>query len=143
MAALCYASDHEQVVDIMIALTRPATLDGVIIAGSESIELYLSLRRRGFGRVATPATCHLARRQYAIGLVAGRNLVAALAQVSPFLTVNSVIAVLIDSSEGELSMKIRHRLQEMGFGIEAGVRCRRGLVLFACRHGVCQMRQAA
>jgi hypothetical protein len=143
MAELCCASDREQVVDIMIALTRPSPLDSVIVAGSESMELYLSLRRRGFGRAATPATCRTPRRRYAIGLVMGQNLMGALAQASLFLTTNAIIAVLIDSREGEFSMKIRHKLQQMGFRIEAGVRCQRGLVLSADRRGFSQMEQAA
>jgi len=143
MAELCCASDREQVVDIMIALTRPSPLDSVIIAGSESMEFYLSLRRRGFGRAATPAMCRTPRRRYAIGLVMGQNLMGALAQAALFLTTNATIAALIDSREGEFSMKIRHKLQQMGFRIEAGVRCRRGLVLFADRRGFSQMEQAA
>ena len=143
MAELCYASDQEQVVDIMIALTRPSPLDSVMITGSESTQLYFSLRRRGFGRVATPVTCPTPKRRHVVGLVAGQNLLAALAQASAFLSTNSGIAVLIDSREGELTMKIRHKLLQMGFRIEAGVRCQRGLVLFASRRGFSQMEQAA
>jgi hypothetical protein len=52
-----FASDQEQAVDTMIALTHPSTLGGIIITGSESMELYLVLRRRGYNRVATPVTC--------------------------------------------------------------------------------------
>jgi hypothetical protein len=73
----------------------------------------------------------------------GQNLMGALAQASLFLTTNAIIAVLIDSREGEFSMKIRHKLQQMGFRIEAGVRCQRGLVLSADRRGFSQMEQAA
>ena len=62
---------------------------------------------------------------------------------SPFLTANSAIAVLIESQEGDSAMTIRHKLQQMGFRIEAGVRCRQGFVLFACRRGCAQMEQAA
>jgi hypothetical protein len=142
MAESC-RSDQGQVLDAMIALTRPSNLDGVIIAGSESMEYYVSLKRRGYSRVRTPATCPVARGQHGVGLIAGHNLLAALAQVSPFLSVNSVIAVLIDSREGEFCMKIRQRLQQMGFRIEAGVRCRRGLVLSGWRQGLAQMERAA
>jgi hypothetical protein len=143
MAEPCCASDQDQVVDTMIALTRPSSLDGVIIAGSDSMEYYLSLRRRGFSRVATPATCPIVRRQHAVGLVTGQNPMAALAQASPFLRANSAIAVLIESRKGDISMKVRHKLQQMGFRIEAGVRCHRGLVLSAYRQGFSQMEQAA
>jgi len=143
MAEIYSVLDHRQVIDVFVALTRPSPLDSVIITGDESMALYLSLRRRGFARVATPATCRIPRRRHIIGIVTGRNPVAALAQVSPFLTANSAIAVLIESQEGDSSMTIRHKLQQMGFRIEAGVRCRQGFVLFACRRGCAQMEQAA
>jgi hypothetical protein len=55
-------SDQEQVVDTMIALTRLSNLHRTIIAGNDSMRLYCSLRRRGFIRVATPATCSACRR---------------------------------------------------------------------------------
>jgi len=133
----------EQVIDTMIALTRPSNTDSIIIAGSESMELYTLLRRRGFRAVATPVTCPVARRRHPVGLIAGRNLLAALAQVSPFLSANAAVAVLIESREGELCMKVRQRLQQMGFRIEAGVRCQQGLVLSACRLDFAQMKNAA
>jgi hypothetical protein len=141
------ASTREQVVDTMIGLTRLSNLHRAIIAGSDSMELYLALRRRGFVRVATTATCRIARRQHAVGLIAGQNslpaLEAALAQISQFLGTSATIAVLIDSLESGLSLKIRTRLEQMGFRIEAGVRCQRGLVLSAWRQGFGQMENAA
>ncbi len=44
-------SNREQVVDTMIGLTRLSHLHRAIVAGSDSLELYLALRRRGFIRV--------------------------------------------------------------------------------------------
>ena len=143
MANPCFALDQEQIVDTMIALTRPSSLRGIIITGSESMDLYVALRRRGFCRVSTPVTCPAPKRQHAIGLVTGQNPVAALVQASSFLSTNSAVAVLIESREGELAMKIRHKLQQLGFRIEAGVRCRRGLVLSADRQSFAQMELAA
>ena len=52
-------SNREQVVDTMIELTRLSNLHRAIVAGSDSLELYLALRRRGFVRVATTATCRI------------------------------------------------------------------------------------
>jgi len=140
-------ADQEQVVDTMIALTRLSNLHRSIVAGSDSMELYLSLRRRGFNRVATPATCPLPRRQHTIALIIGgislSAIETALAQVSPFLNTSAAIAILIRSHEGELCLKIRKKLEQMGFRIEAGVRCHDGLVLSAYRHGFAQLEQAA
>ena len=140
-------SDREQVLDTMIGLTRLSNLHRAIIAGSDSMELYLALRRRGFVRVATTVTCRVARGQHAVGLIAGQNslsaIEAALAQISQFLRPSAVIAVLIDSCESGCSLRIRSRLEQMGFRIEAGVRCQQGLVLSAYRQGFGQMENAA
>ena len=96
-------SNREQVVDTMIGLTRLSNLHRAIVAGSDSLELYLALRRRGFVRVATTATCRIPKRQHAVGLITGQNslpaIEAALAQISQFLCASAAIAVLIDSRE--------------------------------------------
>jgi hypothetical protein len=140
-------SDREQVIDTMIELTRLSNLHRAIVAGSDSLELYLALQRRGFLRVATPATCRMARRQHPVGLITGQNsqaaIEAALAQISHFLCPSAAIAVLIDSRESGFSRKIRTKLEQMGFRIEAGVRCQQGLVLSAYRQGFVQMKNAA
>ncbi len=140
-------SNREQVIDTMIGLTRLSHLHRAIIAGSDSLELYLALRRRGFIRVATTATCRIPKGQHAVGLITGQNslaaIEAALAQISQFLNASAMIAVLIDSRESGLSLKIRTRLEQMGFRIEAGVRCQQGLVLSAYRQGFAQMENAA
>jgi hypothetical protein len=138
---------REQVVDTMVELTRLSNLHRAIVAGSDSLELYLALRRRGYFRVATTATCRTPRGQHTVGLITGQNslhaLQAALAQIAPFLCTSAAIAVLIDSRESGFCLKIRNRLEQMGFRIEAGVRCQQGLVLSAYRQGFGQMENAA
>jgi len=105
------------------------------------------LRRRGFIRVATTATCRIPRAQHAVGLITGQNslqaIEAALAQISPFLCTSAAIAVLIDSRESGFCLTIRTRPEQMGFRIEAGVKCQQGLVLSAHRQGVGQMENVA
>ncbi len=141
------APNREQAVEIMIALTRMSHLHRAILAGSDSPEVYLALRRRGFIHVSTTGTCRIPKRQHAIGLITGQNSLAAieatLTRISPFLCTSAAIAVLIDSRERGFSLKIRTRLEQMGFRIEAGVRCQQGLVLSAYRHGFGQMENAA
>ena len=140
-------SNPEQVVDTMIDLTRLSNLHRAIVAGQGSLELYLALRRRGFVRVATTATCRLPKRQHAVGLITGQNSLSAietaLAQIAPFLGPSAAVAVLIDSHESGVCLKIRSLLEQMGFRIEAGVRCQQGLVPSAYRHGFNQMEIAA
>jgi len=141
------ASSREQVVDTMIGLTRLSNQHRIILAGSDSMELYIALRRRGFIRVATTATCRIPKRQHAVGLITGQNslreIETALAEISQFLSASAAIAVLIDSRESGFCLKVRARLEQMGFRIEAGVRCQQGLVLSAYRQGFAQMENAA
>jgi hypothetical protein len=140
-------SNQEQVVDTMIGLTRLSHLHRAIVAGGDDMELYLALRRRGFIRVATTATCRIPKAQHAVGLISGQNTLqaieVALVQISQFLSASAAIAVLIDSHETGVCLKIRTRLEQMGFRIEAGVRCQQGLVLSAYRQGFGQMENAA
>ena len=140
-------SDREQVVDTMIELTRLSHLHRAIITGRGRMELYLALWRRGFIRVATTATCRIPKGQHAVGLITGQNTLqaieAALAQITQFLSTSAAIAVLIDSREIGFCLKIRTKLEHMGFRIEAGVRCQQGLVLSAYRQGFGQMENAA
>ena len=141
------ASDWEQVVDTMVGLTHLTYLHRAIIAGSSSMEIYLALRRRGFLRLATTATCPVPKGQHSIGLIAGHNslqaIETALAEISPFLSTSAAIAVLIDSLEIGAGLRIREKLERLGFWIEAGVRCQEGFVLSAFRRGVVQMEKAA
>ena len=142
-----FVSNREQVVDTMIELTRLSSLQRAILAGSDRMEMYLALRRRGLIRVATPETSRMAKGQHAVGLITGQNslqaIEAALAQISQFLSASAAVAVLIDSRESGVCLKIRNKLEQMGFRIEAGVRCQQGLVLSAYRQGFGQMENAA
>lgn len=146
MVQLHSASEQTQVLDTMIGLTRLSYLQRAIIAGSGAMELYLGLRRRGFMRVATISTSWLPRRQHSVGLIADRSAAAietALTGMSLFLSTSATIALLIDADRNGTGLEVRAKLQQMGFQIEAGVRCHQGLVLSACRQGVGQMEKAA
>lgn len=140
-------SNREQVVDTMVELTRLSSLHRAIVAGNGCLEFYLALRRRGFVRVATSATCRIPKGQHAVGLIAGRNslqaIEAALTEISQFLSASAAIAVLIDCRESGFNLRIRAKLEQMGFRIEAGARCPQGFVLSAVRQGFVPMESAA
>ena len=142
-----FVSNREQVIDTMIELTRLSSQLRAIVTGSDSLELYLAMRRRGFARVSTPETCRVPKGQHAVGLITGQNslaaIEAALARISPFLCTSAAVAILLDSRESGFCLRIRTRLEQMGFRIEAGVRCQQGLVLSAYRQGFGQMENAA
>jgi hypothetical protein len=139
--------NREQIVETMIGLTRLSNLQRVIVAGTDAMELYLALRRRGFARVAITATCRNPRAQHGVGLIADQNspgaIEAALVEISQFLCPSAAISILIDTRESGSGLRIRNKLAQMGFRIEAGVRCRQGLVLSAHRQSFVQLENAA
>jgi hypothetical protein len=141
------AANREQIADTMIGLTRLSHSHRVIVAGSDSLELSLCLRRRGLVHVTTTATSRIPRRQHAVGLITGQGsllaIETALTQISQFLSASAAIAILIDSRESGFCLKVRNRLEQMGFRIEAGVRCQQGLVLSAYRQGFGEMENVA
>lgn len=146
MVQLHSAFDQTRVLDTMIGLTRLSYLQRAIIAGSGGMELHLGLKRRGFMRAATISTSLLPRRQYAIGLLADRTSAAletALIEMSPFLGASATIALLIEAGQNRSGLGIRAKLRQMGFQIEAGVRCEQGLVLSACRQDIGRLERAA
>ena len=147
MVTIHTASDREQAVNTMIELTRLSRLHRAIVAGSDSLEVCLALRQRGLAAVASTATDRIARGQHPVGLITGQNslqaIEAALARIAPLLCTNAAVAIQIDSREQGFGLKVRSKLEQMGFRIEAGVRCQQGLVLSAYRHGFGQMEKAA
>ena len=149
MAQSCVIPGVDQILDTMICLTRPMPLQRVIAAGSNGMALYLGLRRRGFIRTTMPALCHDKRARHGIGLIAGRiescdssvDTERDLERISAFLSVNAGLALLVGS--GQNGVNIRRKLEQLGFRVEAGVRCSHGLVLSASRQGYQQMASAA
>jgi len=150
MAQSCVTQGVGQILDTMISLTRLTPLQRVIVAGGDSMALYLGLRQRGFIRTTTPALCRYKWTQHAIGFIAGQDVASDdagtgiegdLERISPFMTVNAGLALLVGS--GKSGLKIRTKLEKLGFRIDAGVRCPRGLVLSASRQGYEQMARAA
>ena len=141
------ATDRDQVVETMISLTHLSSLDRAIVAGCDCTELYLALRRRGFTRIGLPSRFRLRTPTFSIGLITVQDAFStfetALSQVAPSLGATAAIAVLIKSSETGFALKIRRRLEQLGFRIEAGVRCHEGFVLSAYRQGYAQMKRAA
>ena len=67
-----FVSNREQVVDTMIELTRLSNLQRAILAGSDRMEMYLALRRRGLiSRRPARETSRMAKGEHAVGLITG------------------------------------------------------------------------
>lgn len=140
-------SGRDQVVETMITLTHLSNLNRAIVAGRDSTELYFDLRRRGFVRIGLPSAFRLRRGTCAVGLLTVEESLAefeqALTQIVPSLGATAAIAVLVKAGDAGFPLKIRKRLEQIGFRIEAGVRCQQGLVLSVRRQGFAQMECAA
>ena len=138
---------RQQLLDTVIELTHLSRAQRAIVVGGDSLALCVDLQYRGFLRVVTPGTCPVARGQHTIGIIAGphsmQELVPAIASLVRYLDTTAVVAVLIDSLECGVSLKVRALLEQLGFRIEAGVRCQQGFVLSARRQNAESMAKAA
>jgi hypothetical protein len=126
----------EPIIETMIALSRCSRAHRVILSGSKGPHQMFELHRRGFHHVATTATCGLPHGQYDVAFVdCQRSSIKALETtlnwLVHFLASTSVVVIWINSTEhsdGLVSMFGR-----LGFRIEAGTRCERGLAISARR----------
>jgi hypothetical protein len=145
-AQLSPALAQQQLVETLIAVTRLSSLHRAIVGG-DGLELCTALHDRGFLRATTTATCPVARGQHSVGIIARHHsrqaLEAAIADISHYLSTTAAIAVLIDCSETGCSLRVRSMLEQLGFRIEAGVRCQQGFVLSARRQNASHMARAA
>jgi hypothetical protein len=135
-------SPRDQIVNTMIDLAHLSRSHRIVIAGNGKIELYLALKRRGFTYLVLASSGGIPRGHYSAGLISGnlsfQEIETALAHVSRSLDAAADIAVSIESQESGLGAKVRTRLQQLGFRIEGGARCREGFVLAAHRQDVGQ-----
>jgi hypothetical protein len=126
-----------RVIEAMIDLTRLRKSHRILIAGSESLKVYLTLQAQGFTRIATTVRSRALHHQYDIGLIAGERststLEALIAQVVHYLASGAMLAVWIDSRELRPVRIVRAALRRQGFRIEAAASCDQGRVLSARR----------
>ena len=124
-------------VDTMINLAHLSKSHRIVVGGADSIELYLALRRRGFAFGALASTCRGPSGQHTAGLITGdrcyQAIEASINQISKRLCAAASITISIEPQESGLAGKVRAKLQQLGFRIEAGARCHQGFVLAAHR----------
>jgi hypothetical protein len=132
-----FISPRDEIVDTMINLTHLSKSHRIVVAGGDSVELYLALRRRGYIHGALASSYRGPSGQHAAGLIAGdrcyQAMEATIHQISKHLCAAASITISIESHENGLAAKVRTKLQQLGFRIEAGARCHQGFVLAAHR----------
>ena len=128
---------QDEIVDTMIDLARLGKAQRIVLAGQGSMDIYLALKQRGFLFSVLASACRAAGGRHTAGLIVGCEsypaIETALVQVSSFLNSAADIAIAIQSRENGLIGRVRAKLQQLGFRIEAGARCREGFVLAAHR----------
>jgi hypothetical protein len=130
-------SPREEIVNTMIDLARLSRSHRIVIAGNDSTGLYLALKRKGFIYPVLASSCRIACGQHSAGLIAGGDsfeaIEAAVFGIARLLDATASIAVSIEPHASGLGAKVRDKLQQFGFRIEAGARCREAFVLAAHR----------
>jgi hypothetical protein len=131
------ASD-ERIVGAMIQLARAAKSHRMIVAGSNSSEVLLELRRRGYRRVTTTKACRSSCSRHDVALVAWREhsigcVETTLDQVAHFLSAAGALVVWVGPHERTPNRALRPALQRLGFRIESGTCCENGVAVCARR----------
>jgi hypothetical protein len=132
------APSDERIVDAMIQLARAAKSHRMIVAGSNSAEIFLELHRRGYPRVTTTNTCRVPCGQHDVALVAWREqsiktLEATLDRLVHYLSAAGVLVVWIGPHERMPHRALRLALGRLGFRIETGTTCEHGIAIAARR----------
>jgi hypothetical protein len=125
-------ASRERILETMIELARCSKVNRIIVAGSKKSQRMFELHRRGYNRVATTATCGIARGQCDFAFVEWqthsiKSLETTLKWLVPFLAPASVLAIWIDTRESSDHRKVGAILWRLGFRVEAGTRCELGL----------------
>jgi hypothetical protein len=129
---------EERIVDAMIQLARAAKLHRMIVAGSNSLEVFLELHRRGYLRVTTAKLCDVPCGQFDVALVAWREhsikaLESTLAGLVHFLSTAGVLVVWVGVRDRMPNRTLRLALGRLGFRIESGTCCENGVAISARR----------
>jgi hypothetical protein len=123
----------ERIVDAMIQLARPAKLHRMIVAGSNSPEIFLEHLRVTIARLSD-VPCG----QFDVALVAWREhstkaLETTLANLVPFLSGAGVLAVWAGPHERVPNRTLRLAVEKLAFRIESATCCENGVAICARR----------
>jgi hypothetical protein len=137
---------HEPIIGTMIGLACAAPNHRIVVAGSDAFGVYLSLHRRGFSRIATITTCRIRCGQHDVALIVRQHSLQALETlltgVLPFLKARAIVTMRIGCAERG-GRELQSLLVQMGFRVEAGVRCDSGFIVSARRRDCGHLAQAA
>jgi hypothetical protein len=139
-------SASDPIIDTMLELARCAKPHRIILVGPSGADQEVELHHRGYHRVATTATCGLPRGQYDVAFVdwqlpSIKALETTLDWLVHFLAPAGVLVVWVAPAVDHL--RLGPVLGRLGFRIEAGTRCERGLAISARRLDAIEQAMAA
>jgi hypothetical protein len=128
----------ERIVDAMIPVARAAKSHRVVVAGSNSSDVFRELHRRGFTRATTTKHCRVPRGQFDMALVSWREhsikaLATTLGWLVHFLSATGILVVWIGPHERMPIQSLSLVLGELGFCIALGTVCENGVAISARR----------
>lgn len=128
----------ERIIEPMIGLARCSPLERIIVMGRDSGALMLELRRRGYVRVATGATCGRPARPYDAALIDWRQrpikaLETKLEWLVGFVAPTGVLVIWADPQSPAANRALRSALEKHGLAVEAGTVCEHGSAVSARR----------
>ena len=137
---------NERIIATMVELARCSKLHRIILVGSNGSDHELALHRRGYHRIATTASCGLPRGQYDAAFVEWelnsiKALETTLDWLVHFLAAAGVLVIWIAPHTDH--QRLGSMLERLGFRVEAGTRCERGLAVSARRLDAVQQPIAA
>jgi hypothetical protein len=132
-----FIHSDERIVDTMIGLACAAKSHRIILAGSNSFEMFVDLHRRGYLRVTTTRICHVPCGQHDVAFITWPGssfgvLEATLDRLVHFLSAAGVLVMWIGPRQMS-GRALRVALKKFGFRIEAGTRCEGGVAISARR----------
>jgi hypothetical protein len=138
----------ERIIEPMIALAQCAKRARIIVMGTRSPEFMFELHGRGYGRVATAASCGLPDEQYDVALVDWRqrsmkSLDTALGWLVDYLDPAGVLVIWVDPQAPTANRKLRSILESHGLFVEAGTVREHGSAIAARRSSKSPLSKAA
>jgi len=148
MSALSPTPLNERVTRTLVGLARVKETHRVLVSGALGKDALVELHRRGCSRVVTTAHCGLPRGQYDVAVVGWQRqslkaLEVTLIWLVHYLGPKGVLAIWIDISEPAANRKLRSILDRLGFRVEAGTSCEKGLAVAARRCEAMPLAQVA
>lgn len=138
----------DRIIDAMILLARAVKSHRIVVAGPHSAAILVGLQLRGYARIATTKTLRAPCALNDVALVAWpagsmKDLQATLGRAAGVLSGSGVLVVWMGMRDSVMNQRLRQALGRLGFRIESGTGCEKGIAVAARRLGSIPAEMAA